>query len=133
MAILDELGGWTTKSMTFQFVSATKATLSIGFGDNSVTYTAAYDFDVVKNPDNTFKIAKSATQGTGTIYNNGNIGWVLEDTQPLIDYLGSTSFSTDWKKVDLAVNPSEYLQLLILKDTKDPNATFMGKVNLRKY
>ncbi|MGE8428742.1 MULTISPECIES: substrate import-associated zinc metallohydrolase lipoprotein [Sphingobacterium] len=133
MAILDELGGWTTKSMTFQFVSATKATLNIGFGDNNVTYTASYDFDITKNADNTFKIAKSATQGTGNNYGNGNIDWVLKDTKPLIDYLGSTSFSTGWKQVDLTVNPSDYLQFLIFKDTKDPNATFIGKVNLRKY
>lgn len=132
-AILDELGGWTTKTMAFKFVSATKATLNITFGDKDNTWTAAYDFDIAKNADNTFKISKSATQGTGAIYDNGNISWILKDTQPLIDYLGSTSFAASWKKVDLAVNPSDYLQYFILKDTKDPNATLMGKVNLRKY
>lgn len=133
MAILNELGGWTTKSMVFQFVSATKATLSIGFGNNSVTYTAAYDFDIVKNSDGTFKIFKSTTQGTGAVYDNGNVSYVLKDTKPLIDYLGSTTFSADWKNVDVKINPNDYLQYLIFKDTKDPNATFIGKVNFRKY
>lgn len=131
--ILDELGGWTTKTMTFQFVSATKATLNITFGDKDNTWTASYDFDIAKNPDNSFKISKSPTQGTGGNYGNGALDWVLKDTQPLIDYLGSTTFTMDWKNAEINKNPNDYLQYLIMKDNKDPNATIFGKVNLRKY
>jgi len=58
---------------------------------------------------------------------------ILQDVQPLIDYLGSTSFSAEWKSVDLTVNPTDYLQYFVLKNTEDPSVTFMGKVNLRKY
>lgn len=133
MNILDELGGWRTKTMVFQFVSATKATLNIGFGDDNNNYNAAYDFDIVRNSDNTFKISKSAVQGTGAIYNNGNVSWVLKDTQPLIDYLGTTRFSAEWKSANATVNPSDYLQYFILKNTQDPSEAFIGKVNLRKY
>lgn len=133
MNILDELGGWRTKTMVFQFVSETKATLNIGFGDDNNNYNAAYDFDIVRNADNSFKILKSATQGTGTIYNNGNVSWVIKDVQPLIDYLGNSSFSVEWKNVNLTVNPSDYLKYFVLKNTQDPSATFLGEVNLRKY
>ncbi|KKX51247.1 substrate import-associated zinc metallohydrolase lipoprotein [Sphingobacterium sp. IITKGP-BTPF85] len=133
MNILDGLEGYRTKTMMFQFVSETKATLNIGYGDDNSTYNAAYDFDIVKNDDNTFKISKSAVQGTGAIYNNGNRSLILQDVQPLIDYLGSTSFSAEWKSVDLTVNPTDYLQYFVLKNTEDPSVTFMGKVNLRKY
>ncbi|MEN5433054.1 substrate import-associated zinc metallohydrolase lipoprotein [Sphingobacterium faecium] len=133
MNILDGLEGYRTKTMVFQFVSETKATLNIGYGDDNSTYNAAYDFDIVKNDDNTFKISKSAVQGTGAIYNNGNRSLILQDVQPLIDYLGSTSFSAEWKSVDLTVNPTDYLQYFVLKNTEDPSVTFMGKVNLRKY
>ncbi|MNY20730.1 hypothetical protein D3C86_1542300 [compost metagenome] len=87
----------------------------------------------MRNADNSYKISKSATQGTGAIYDNGNVSWVIKDVQPLIDYLGNNSFSVEWKNVNLTVNPSDYLKYFVLKNTQDPSATFLGEVNLRKY
>lgn len=131
--ILDELGGWTTKTLQFKFISATKATLLVTFGDNNNTYTAAYDFTITKQSDNSFKIVKSATQGTDATYGNGNLTWVLKDTQPLIDYLGSTSFALDWKTPVKDVAPADYLKYAVFKDMKDPNNVLLGKMLLRSY
>lgn len=132
-SILDELGGWTTKSIQFRFVSSTKATLYITFGDNNNTYGASYDFTIAQEDDGAFKIFKSETQGTDATYSNANIDWVLQDVQPLIDYLGSTSFILDWDAPVSTVSAQDYLKYGVFKDVNDSDAKLIGQVILRKY
>ncbi|RKE49284.1 substrate import-associated zinc metallohydrolase lipoprotein [Sphingobacterium detergens] len=131
--ILDELGGWTTKSLQFRIVSSAKATLNITFGDNSNTYSAAIDFNITKQVDNTFKFVKSTTQGTGGAYDNAKIDWVVKDVTPLINYLGNTNFVLDWHTPLKDVSPQEYLKFMDFKDSKDPNAIILGQIIERKF
>lgn len=133
MPILDELGGWTTKSLQFRVVSPTKAILNITFGDNSNTYTANYDFTIKQQTDDTFKFEISEEQGTGSAYNNAAVDWVIEDVQPLIDYLGGTSFILDWHTPLQEVSPQEYLKFVDFRDVNDSKAIMLGKITQRKY
>lgn len=131
--ILDELGGWTTKSLQFRITSSTKAILNITFGDNSNTYSAAYDFTITKQADNSFKFVISATQGTGGAYDNAKIDWVVEDVTPLINYLGNTAFVLDWHIPLKNVTQQEYLKFVDFKDSRDPNAIILGQIIERKF
>ncbi len=133
MTILDELGGWTTKSMELDLMSASKATLFITFGDNNVTYGAAYDFDIARDSNGRIKFTKSAQQGTNANYSNGNIDWVIRDTQPFINYLQSTSFAPEWEYSSQNMPLQEYLKIGVLKDVNDPSTTLLGQIILRKY
>lgn len=133
MPILDELGGWTTKSMEFRFASASSAMLYITFGNSSVTYAASYDFTIARATDNSWTFTKSEVQGTDATYSNANIDWVLRDTQPLIDYLQSTNFSLEWEVPVKDVQLQDYLKYGVFKDKNDPTITLLGLVNIRKY
>lgn len=133
MKILDGIGGFETKTMIFKFESASKATLQISFGDASNTFNAFYDFTLTRNNDNTYSFVKSATQGTGNNYSNGNVEWVLADTKPLIDYLESTKFNVVWKNADFKVNPDDYLKYILFNEVTNGNNSLLGNVVLKRF
>jgi len=131
--ILNGFGGWRTKTVQFKFASATKATLQITFGNDSNTYAAYYDFTLARLPSGSYSIVKSQTQGTDANYGNGNLDWVLAATQPLITYLGSTSFNVAWKDDVADTLPADYLKFLVLTDSNDQTASLLGNVSYKKY
>jgi len=131
--ILDGLGNYVTKSIQFQFVSSTEATLYIEFGDDNNTWGASYDFTIAQQDDGTFKMALSETQGEDDSYSYANFSYIISDTQALIDYLESTSFTLDWDASITEVAPQDYLKYGVFKDVSDPNAKLLGPVILRTY
>lgn len=132
-AILGGFGGWQTKTMEFRFVSNTEAMLNISFGDSGTTYNAAYDFTISKQEDGSYHIFEAEEQGTGTIYNNGQIDWVLAATQPFINYIGSTGFVLEWETSVENTAPVDYLKYGVWKEVNDGEATLLGEVLLRSY
>lgn len=136
--ILDGLGGYSTKSLQFRMISSNKATLYITFGDNSNTWAAAYDFSITKNANDTFVFELSEEQGEENpfdenAYEYAKISWIASDVQPLINYLGNTSFNLDWYTPLKDVTPQEYLKFINFKDSKDSKAIMLGQITPRKY
>jgi hypothetical protein len=119
-------------------MSSNKATLYITFGDNSNTWAAAYDFSITKSANDTFVFELSEEQGEENpfdenAYEYAKISWIASDVQPLINYLGNTSFNLDWYTPLKDVTPQEYLKFINFKDSKDSKAIMLGQITPRKY
>jgi len=115
--------GQALNQINLKYQSTSKLTVNVLFGN----FTGAYDFDIVKTGTNTFEFKLSATQGTGTVYDNGGIGWVRNGAAPFLDYLSSHKFESDWYPQKSAEPALTYLKYAGFKVADEPTNYFYGE------
>ena len=130
--ILDGFGSYQVKGVRLKMLSASKMTLSIPFGNNTDTWNALYDLDIIKIDNESYKIKLSAVQGADAGYGYGNFSYVISDVKPLLNYLESTSFKFSWS-INGVQTPLNYLKFVNIQDLANPQFGLTGKVSIIKY
>ncbi|MCL7988155.1 putative zinc-binding metallopeptidase [Sphingobacterium sp. lm-10] len=104
------------------FQSSTKMTIRVSFGG----FMAYYDFDIA-NSNGRYTFTFSETQGTGTVYNNGNVGWVLLGAFPILEYFSNNTFIPDWFPRNVDPTVDTYLKYAGFSTVSDPASYFYGE------